>query len=144
MVGSSGINPGAAVTLELYGSNSTASGYYTNGASPNGAPSTSPLNLASNDPINVTITYNGSLLHESLFDTITSDSYSASYLANIPSVVGSSTAYVGITAANGLQEAADQDFSNFLFTTSAPEPSALGLAAAGAVLGLGVRGRRRA
>jgi len=136
MVGNGGISPSAAITLELYGSNSTSSGYYTNGGSPNGSPSTSPVNLASHDPIDVTISYNGSLLQESLVDTVTSGSYSTSYLANIPSIVGGSTAYVGITAANGLQEEADQVFSNFQFTAGVPEPASLSLVGIGAIAAL--------
>lgn len=142
MVGTSGISPSTANTLELYGGSNTASGYYTNGASPNGSPSSSPVNLASGDPIDVTLTYNGSLLQENLLDTVTSASYSASYFTNIPSTVGGSAAYVGITAGNGTQEEADQGFSNFQFTSSVPEPATATLFIIGAAFCLGVRPRR--
>ena len=142
MVGTSGISPDAATTLELYGGSNTASGYYTNGASPNGSPSSSPVNLASGDPIDVTVTYNGSLLQESLMDTVTSASYTSSYLTNIPSIVGDSYAYVGITAGNGTQEEANQEVSNFQFTSSVPEPATAVLVILGAAYCLGVRPRR--
>ena len=44
-----------------------ASGYYTNGNLGGGSLATSPVNLYSGDPINVTLAYNGSLLQESLW-----------------------------------------------------------------------------
>lgn len=117
LLGDGGITPSAAITLEL-GNNPTTSGYYTGGGRPGGSPPTSPVNLASGDPINVTITYNGSLLQEKLVDTVTAASYGTSFIANLSSVLGGATAYVGITAGNGFQEQATQEISNFQFTST--------------------------
>jgi hypothetical protein len=122
--GSGGITNSAALSLELY--TATQSGLFTGGVEgsslPSGSPLTSPVNLHSGDLINVALTYDGSILHEQLLDTVTANTYSASFLANIPSLVGGSTALVGITAStNG---GINQTFSNFQFT-SVPEPSCL-------------------
>jgi hypothetical protein len=136
------------VTLELGGN---ASGYYTDGSYGGGSPSTSPVNLLSGDPINVTLTYNGSTLQESLLDTTTNASYSNSFLilTPIPTVLGGSTAYVGFTADSyGSSDffggdAVNQSFSNFQYTTSpVPEPSTFALLGVGAI-GLLAWGWRR-
>jgi hypothetical protein len=127
------------VTLETSGN---LTGYYTNATFGGGSQSTSPVNLVSGDPINVTLTYNGSLLDESLLDTKTSASYSTSYLVltKFPTVLGGSTAYVGLTA--NTTGTIDQYFSNFQFS-AIPEPSTFALLGVGAVSLLGYGWRRR-
>jgi len=103
------------VTLETNGS---GSGYYTDGNYSGGSFSVSPINFLSGDPINVTLSYNGSTLQESLLDTKTSASYSTSYLIlnGFPTVLGGSTAYVGL-AANTYSGGYNYTFSNFQFTS---------------------------
>jgi len=137
-------NQSAAVSLEgHYGSTTTTfSGTYTDGGGVgNGSAATSPVSFLSGDPINVTLNYNGTTLQETLLDTNTSASYQTSYLINLPSIVGGSTAYVGVTAGN--EGAADQYFSNFQFTTiGVPEPASVILLGVGA-MGLLVNLRRR-
>ncbi len=120
-----------AVTFE----GGSLSGYYTDGNLGGGALSTSPVNLDSGDPINIRLTYSGSLLQESLLDTTTLASYSTSYLIqnSFPTVLGGSAAYVGLAAGTN-QFGADQYFSNFQFTTSpVPEPSTFVLLGVGAM-----------
>jgi hypothetical protein len=54
------------------------------------------FNFGSN-PLQVTITYDGTTLTAQIEDTVTLDTYSRSWAENIPSIVGASTAYVGLT-----------------------------------------------
>jgi len=129
-----GISPSAEISLEIRNGNPGWSGFYTNGNIGGGSPSTSPVNLYSGDPINVTLTYNGSILHENLLDTVTAASYDASYVTNLSSILGRSDGFVGITANSGdINCRAAQDFSNFHFTSSVPEPSTLVLLGIGAI-----------
>lgn len=138
------IHPSAAISLE-YGHlalNSSSTGLYTNANVGNGALSTSPLNLFSGDPINATITYDGHLLTEMLTDNVTNGSFTSSYIANLPSILGSSTAYVGFTANTKANAQGAQDFSGFQFTSGAvPEPS--GTFAIASLSGLLMTRRRR-
>jgi hypothetical protein len=122
---------GKSLAVTFDDSNNT-SGYFTNGVIGSGALSTSPVNLYSGHPINVTLTYNGTLLQETLLDTTTLASYTTSFLilTNFQTVLGGSTAYVGITA-NGSNSGTNDYFSNFQFTSSVstPEPASLSLLA---------------
>lgn len=119
--------PGKSVAIII----GSSTGYFTNGNVGSGTFSTSPVNLGSGDPINVTLTYDGTLFQESLVDTKTLASYSTSYLilTKLPTVLGGSTAYVGIGAGTD-SSGANQTFSNFQFTSgSVPEPASLSLLA---------------
>lgn len=127
---SPGIGTSAAITFEMQPP-PTLSGLYTNGNLGGGSLNTSPVNLVSGDPINVTLIYNGLVLHESLFDTVTSQSYDAFFAANLPSILGGPTAFVGVTASTGNSNTSSgsdgfQTFSNFQFNAGvAPEPASL-------------------
>ena len=136
-----------AITLEASTPPTTAtSGLYTNG-SLGTSPSVSPVNFESGDPINVTITYDGSMIHETLVDTTTSASFSTSYLENIPLIVGGSTAFIGFTAGTDgtFPSGKDQIFSNFEFASGVqtPEPSSIILAALGLIGLFALRRRQR-
>lgn len=136
-------NRSVAVSLEhgSLGAGSSSTARYSNGAVGGGSNSTTPLILLSGNPIDVTLTYNGTLLHESLVDTVTGDSFAISYPVDIPSIVNGSTAYVGITASTNNNTATNQFFSNLQFT-SIPEPATLSLLAFASLAML--RRRRRA
>jgi hypothetical protein len=91
---------------------------------------TGSLNLKSGDPIDVTLTYNGTTLTEHLSDTTAGTSYSRSFSVDLVGGVGSS-AYVGFSGGAGL-DTSTQVFSNFSFG-SVPEPSSFVLAALGLI-----------
>ena len=83
------------ITLESPGSISS-SGLYSGPSAGGSSPPTAPVVLNSGDPILVNLSYNGSILHETLTDTTSLASYSTSYFTDIPSIVGGDEAYVGL------------------------------------------------
>ncbi len=116
----------AAVSLQLQ---SNSSGFYTNGMVGTGSPSVNPVNLASGNPINVTLSYNGSILSETLVDTITSATSTRNFIVgNLASVLGGSTTYIGFTGSTTTAgcsfASADQYISGFQYS-AVPEPSSL-------------------
>ena len=127
----------AIITLNL----PSASGLHQGPGYTGAGPSTVPVVLNSGDPIDVSLSYNGSLLHETLLDTTTSASYSTSYLVNIPSIVGGPDAYVGVLGYTG-DFSADQYFSSFTFHPT-PEPASWVLAALGMLGLLSIAKRKR-
>ena len=134
-----------AVTLETNGE-SGYSGYYTDANYGGGSVPTYPVNFFSGDPINASLTYNGTTLQESFLDTKTLASYSNTFLILTPfqTVLGGSTAYVGLSVyCNSAGYADDQSFSNLQFTSAVPEPSTFALLGVGTI-GLLVHVRRRA
>lgn len=126
--GFSGITNSVAISLEFASGGLSSTGLYTGGTVGGGAAPTNPLVIQSGHLINVTLTYNGSILHERLFDTVTSASFDRDYVVNVTGMVGSSTAYVGLAATNYINAYADQYFSNFRF---GPVPSPAPILAAG-------------
>lgn len=142
-----GIAPGntksAAISLEL--SDPTGTSLYTGGSvTLGGANHTSPVGLLSGDPISVSLSYNGTVLHETLTDELTSATSSFSYLVNLPQILGGTTAYVGFTAqtpAAIFGFVPDQQYiSDLQFI---PEPSSLILSCLGAAVFAANRYRSR-
>jgi hypothetical protein len=123
-----------AIALELDTGANTNTALYTNGNT-GGSTSSSPVKLLSNDPINVTITYAGSLLTEHLVDATTSEAFDATYFINLQSVLGTSTPFAGLTASS--YSPANQSISSFEFRTPEPATSAIPL------FGLVTMGTRR-
>ena len=72
--------------------------------------------LGSGDKINALIIYSGTTLTLTLTDHVTGKTVTEKYTVNIPSTVGSSTAYVGFTGGTGgtsaVQNILDWSFSN--------------------------------
>jgi hypothetical protein len=114
-LGYQNIGKSIAITLQT----SSGTGLFNSGTL-GAANSTQPVNLTSGHKINVSLSYNGSILSENLLDVTTAQSYSASYPVNIPFYVGSSMAYVGFTGSTGNNAFAggvNQYLSNFTFHT---------------------------
>ncbi|MCA9281067.1 MAG: hypothetical protein H6812_10600 [Phycisphaeraceae bacterium] len=120
-LGYGGITKSVAISLELPGSRS---GYYTNGALGGGSMVTTPVSISAGNPLDVTISYDGTFLHQSIVDTVTSAVFTKSYIApDIASILGGSTAYVGFTASTnipGFGSGANQYISNPHFAIPAP------------------------
>ncbi len=96
-----------AIKFDLHdngGEGTNSTGLYTGGASPT-VPAVNlagtGIDLHSGDSMDVHITYDGINLALTLTDTLTLASWSNSWPINIPSTVGSPTAYVGFTGGTG-------------------------------------------
>jgi Chitobiase/beta-hexosaminidase C-terminal domain/Legume lectin domain len=105
--GTGGIGKSVAVKFDIYsnqGEGTDSTGFYTDGASPT-IPATdmtaSGVVLKSGDVFDAHITYDGTNLTLVLTDTTTSKSFTYTSPVNIPSIVGSGTAYVGFTGGIG-------------------------------------------
>ena len=106
-LGYSGIAHSVAIKFDLYnnaGEGSDSTGVFVNGAVPT-IPSNnmtgSAINLHSGDVFLVLLTYDGTTLTEKITDTVTSLSDTFTYAINIPTTIGSNTAYVGFTGGTG-------------------------------------------
>lgn len=118
-LGFSGITPSVALAFNLYSGEGVGMAFETNSLSyifgGNSAYiSTSPVNFNSGDPINVTMTYVAGIVSVTLTDQNTLQTYSTSYAANLPGLLGGHTAYVGFTGATGAITS-QQQVSNFSF-----------------------------
>jgi hypothetical protein len=111
-----GITPSAALGMELFGEvGSVGWIYLTNGATAASYNSPFPVNLASGDPIDWTVTYNGSSITLTMFDETTSGAYTNTFsVGSLATVLGGDTAYIGFTGATGGYNAL-QNISNFSF-----------------------------
>jgi hypothetical protein len=106
-LGYAGIGSSVAIKFDLYndsGEGNDSTGFYVNGAAPT-MPSvdmtTSGVNLRSGNILHAHVTYDGTTLVLTLTDTVTGANFTTSTPINIPSTVGSNTAYVGFTASTG-------------------------------------------
>ena len=152
-LGYAGIQNSASVQFNLWQFNGggIGTGYFTNG---DVAPSvnalytpTTPVNLASANPIAITLVYDAVLhtLTESLQDTATTDTFSHVFTGvDIGQAVGGNLAYVGFTGGTG-GNFATQVLGDLSFTSTAatvPEPSSVTLVGLGG-MGLVVNALRR-
>ena len=105
--GAAGIGKSVAVKFDLYnnaGEGVDSTGEYADGVSPT-TPFTdmtsSGVNLHSGDVMSVHMTYDGTTLSMTITDSTAAKTFSTSWVVNIPTVVGASTAYVGFTGGTG-------------------------------------------
>jgi hypothetical protein len=124
--GTPGILKSVAVKFDLYGNagegpNST--GLYTNGASPT-VPAidltSSGVNLHSGNVMRAHITYDGTTLVLTISDTVTGAEFTTSWSINIPTTIGSATAYAGFTGGTGGATAV-QDIATWTYASGAPK-----------------------
>jgi hypothetical protein len=122
-LGYSGITPSAAVQINIYLPNTVGTSYNTNGLVVLPYTSTSPVNPASGDPINVTLVYDpvAGTLSESLQDATTpSQVYNTLYsVGDLSALLGDNNAYIGFTGGCG-GLASTQTISNFQFGATPP------------------------
>jgi hypothetical protein len=97
-----------------------------NGAAPQGGVTTGNVLLNSQNPKQVDLTYDGTTLTETITDTLTSATFTTSYVVNIPQILGGDLAYVGFTGATGSPGPTSfwelQDIGSWTFTSQAPLP----------------------
>ncbi len=111
------ISPSAAIELNLYAPYGQGTAFATDGGTGNYGP-TGNVAFASGDQIQAVISYNGSVLGETLTDLVTGATFSASYTVDLASVLGGDTAHVGFSAATGAS-VSTQIISNFAFAAPA-------------------------
>jgi fibronectin-binding autotransporter adhesin len=113
----SAITPSVAFAMNIGNGGSPTIGWNSGGA--NFTPSTiSPINLASGNPIQVTLAYDPvmHLLTETLTDTVTGNTVKqVGPGIDVASALGSSTAYMGFSGATG-SNTASQQISNFSYS----------------------------
>jgi hypothetical protein len=110
-----GITNSAAVEFNLYTTRGVGYAFQTNGAAGIYS-SASPVDLASGNPIDVTLLYADGVLSMTLTDAVAQASFTASANLDIPTAVGTNVAYVGFTAGSGSLTAV-QTISNFTFVS---------------------------
>jgi len=100
-LGYGGITPSLALEFNIYSSYGAGMALRSNGQT--GAPysSTTPVNVAGGNPIAVSLAYDGTTLSLSLTDTVTRATFKTNAALNISSVLGTNTAFVGLTGADG-------------------------------------------
>jgi hypothetical protein len=139
--GTGGIAKSVAVKFDIYNNNGEtpdSTGVYSNGASPT-VPSTdmtaSGVLLNSGHVMHAHITYDGTSLKLVLTDTTTSASFTSTAAINIPSVIGSSTAFVGFTGGTG-GLSTTTNILNWTLTTGAPQAAVNAALKQGALVSL--------
>jgi hypothetical protein len=102
-LGYSGISPSAAILFNIYAPNTVGLALGTNGAVPGagGYGVALPVSIAGGNPIGVAMRYSGSALRLTLTDSITAASFSTNIAVNFPAILGTNTAFVGFTGADG-------------------------------------------
>ena len=115
------------VTTSKTGVNLT--GFYSGGSThslptPQYDMSGSGINMESGDLMRCTLAYNGTVLTESVTDTVTGATYTNSYAADIPSLVGGNTAYVGFGGSTGAATVV-QDLTSWTYTVESPGQAAI-------------------
>ena len=125
-------NPGIPKSIAItFGLSNTpgddSTGLYVNGARPTNAGSinlsNTGINLHSGHIFNVAMAYDGTTLKVAITDTVTGATVAQSYSVNIPSIVGSTSAYLGFTGSTGALTATQNILSwTYLSSLVTPPP----------------------
>jgi hypothetical protein len=119
----------ALVKFDLYNNATGATGanltgFYSGGVNPQPpqpdydmAPA--GINIESGHLMKATLTYNGTALVETVTDTVTGATYTKSYSANIPALVGGNTALVGFGGSTG-GASVTQNIRSWTYTVESP------------------------
>jgi hypothetical protein len=117
------IAPSVGLEFNIYSGSRGGVGiaFGTNGATAQdggGSPyaSTLPVNIASGNPINVALRYAGGIMSLTLTDSVAGTTFSLNLAADLPSILGANTAYVGFTGASG-GSPSHQQVSDFTFVS---------------------------
>ncbi len=120
--GGTTISPSAAVELNLYNADSPhvpGTNFATDGGFGSYNPTGSVDFADTGDAIQVVLSYNGRALTETLTDLVNGNTYSTTYNnVDLAQILGSTTAYVGFSAATG-GGVSTQTVSDFIFGTAA-------------------------
>ncbi len=129
-LGFGGINNSVALKFDLYDNNgegTDSTGLFTDGADPFNVGSVNltntGINLHSGDPMNVSLSYDGTTLTETIIDPVANVTATESYTIDIPSTVGGNTAYVGFTAGTG-GLTSTQYITSWAYTPTTVSPNA--------------------
>lgn len=113
-----GILNSAAVQFNIWGTPGIA---FNRDGNTGGYSETSPVNIASGDPIDVVLDYDGEAIRVSLSNTVSAATFTTNLnVGSLASIVGTNVAYVGITAATG-GTGSNQKISHFRYV---PRPNA--------------------
>ncbi|HUA66450.1 MAG TPA: hypothetical protein VME24_11420 [Alphaproteobacteria bacterium] len=113
-LGYSGISQSAAFELNINSSSTPGISFQTNGIVPAAYAPATPVNVASGNPIQVSLLYMGNVLQATLVESNTTHTFMTNLAVNLPAIVGGQTAYVGLTGGDG-STASTQVVSNFTF-----------------------------
>jgi hypothetical protein len=117
------------VRFDLYNNSTGAgganlTGFYSGGVDPQPpqpeydmAPS--GINMESGHMMKATLTYNGTVLTETVTDTVTGATYINSYSADVPTLVGGHTALVGFGGSSG-GASVTQNIQSWTYTVESP------------------------
>jgi fibronectin type 3 domain-containing protein len=122
--GTGGIANSVAVKFDLYnnqGEGTDSTGLYTGGAAPTNVGSidltSTGIDLHSGHVFNVSMTYDGSTLKETITDATTNASATESYTVDIVSALGGAVGFAGFTGGTGGQTAT-QDILSWTYTAT--------------------------
>jgi hypothetical protein len=115
-LGYGGISPSVAVEFNIYSPNGVGMAVRSNGQTGPPYNGTSPVNLAGGSPIGVSLVYDGAKLSITLTDTATGARFNTNAVLDIAGILGTNTAYVGITGADG-GVSSRQTVSSFQFAS---------------------------